>query len=45
MQVTYSFWLYDLCDVYIELIKVLIHPPTRGSPLSSLIKWTFWLWW
>lgn len=22
-QITYGFWLYDLCDVYIELIKVL----------------------
>ncbi|KAJ1723078.1 valine--tRNA ligase [Coemansia erecta] len=32
----HGFWLYDLCDVYIEYIKPISEPEARGSALQTL---------
>ncbi len=35
-QVLYSFWLYELCDVYLELIKPVV---TDASPGNAEARW------
>ncbi|CAM9956367.1 unnamed protein product, partial [Hapterophycus canaliculatus] len=30
-QVAYSFWLYDLCDTYLELIKPVVGDKSEGN--------------
>lgn len=30
-QVAYSFWLYDLCDTYLELIKPVVGDLSEGN--------------
>lgn len=30
-QVAYSFWLYDLCDTYLELIKPVVGDTSEGN--------------
>ncbi|KAI9013757.1 valyl-tRNA synthetase [Phycomyces nitens] len=34
----YQFWLYDLCDVYIEVIKPICDADTTGNPAAANAK-------
>ena len=47
-QTAYSFWLYDLCDNYLELIKPVVGDTSEGNKKVRLcsvfgLVW-FWFW-
>ncbi|KAJ2956002.1 hypothetical protein NQZ79_g8104 [Umbelopsis isabellina] len=37
-NIIYNFWIYELCDVYIELIKPICDANTEGNEKASIAK-------
>lgn len=37
-QVAYAFWLYDLCDTYLELIKPVVGDTSEGNKKVKAIS-------